>query len=299
MDMGRVFFYSPHPDDETLSMGLAMLHYLTNGFEVHLVSMTSGDAVGSGYFLNGQTPDGTPVVCPTPADHPWTHNPQREGYAEVTTEAVGAARLLEARTALGLMAMVPPIPDSNGNPVPVGTVVHHSGGLHDGFGNPGSGSSTAPPTREGIDAAKAVMLPYIQDYPNSFHYTMSPSDHHKDHASCGMALREIKTENPTLLGTPRFFVSRLYWGNPIGNWPDDLRQAAGATTQNPNGSIGWFVAAGANTPALQDHLRNRVIKAYRAWNPAAGAYGIGYHQVRSQFEANFGPSATVANLWHA
>jgi len=294
MDMGRVFFYSPHPDDETLSMGLAMLHYIANGFEVHLVSMTPGDAVGSGYFLNGQTPTGTPVVCPTPADHPWTHSPEREGYAPLTTEAVGAARLLEARSALGVMAMVPPIPDANGNPITPGTVVHHYGGLHDGFGNPASGSSTADVTREGIDAAKAVMLPFITDYPNSFHYTMSDADHHKDHKACGVALREIKAENPTLLGGPRFFVSRLYWATsqPDGKYQQDLLDAA-------NGTLAWFNAYGSHYTAYVDHLRNRVIKAYRAWAPAAGAYGIGYHQVRSQFEANFGVNASVANLWHA
>ena len=291
--MARVFFYSPHPDDEVLSMGLAMLHYIGNGFTTNLVSMTSGDAVGSAYFLNGKNPAGAAVVCPTPADHPWTHNPEREGYPQVTTEMVGAARLLEARTALGLMAMVPPINDSTGNPITPGPVTHHVGGLHDGFGAPGQGSSTAPVTREGIDAAKAVIFPFVRDNPNSFHITMSPADHHHDHAACGIALREIKAENPTMLGTPLFFVSRLYWAisQPDGKYQQDLLDEADGTLQ-------WFSYYGANYTSYVNHLRNRVIKAYRAWNPAAGAYGIGYHQVRSQFEANFGPSASVANLFH-
>ena len=291
--MPRVFFLEPHPDDFLLSMGLAGLHYIGNNFDTHVVSMTSGDAVGSAYFLNGQKPDGTPVPCPTPADHPWTHSPVREGYPEITTEMVGAARLLETRSALGTMAMMPPIDDSNGNPITPGPVFHHVGGLHDGFGAPGEGSSTAPVTREGIDAAKAVILPLIQAYPNSFWYTMSPADHHHDHAACGIALREIKAEYPTLLGQPRFFVSRLYWGTPIGNWGQDLIAAS-------NGTLSWFTAYGSNYTAYVNHLRNKVAGRYRAWNPAAGAYGIGYHQVRSQFEANFGVNVTnVANLWHA
>ena len=108
--MGRVFFYAPHPDDETLSMGLAMLHYIANGFEVHLVSMCDGSADGVANTLNGSA-NGTPIVCSTPADHPYIHSPAREGYpgGPLTAATVGAARILEARSALGAMAMVPPI----------------------------------------------------------------------------------------------------------------------------------------------------------------------------------------------
>jgi LmbE family N-acetylglucosaminyl deacetylase len=202
--MGRVFFYSPHPDDETLSMGLAMLYYIAAGFDVHLVSMNNGGALGVANTLNGAV-NGTPAVCSVPADHPYIHNPAREGYAPLTAQTIGDARILEARAALGAMSMVPPTPGVTG------TVTHHIANLPDFYGNPGSTSSTAPVTAEGIAAAKAVILPFVQDYPNSFHYTMSESDHHPDHAACGHALREIKAENPTLLGAPRFFVSRLYW----------------------------------------------------------------------------------------
>jgi LmbE family N-acetylglucosaminyl deacetylase len=288
IDMGRVFFYSPHPDDETLSMGLAILHYISNGYDVHLVSMTSGGALGIANTLNGT------AACTCPADHPYVHSPVREGYPAHTEETVAAGRILEARSALGAMAMVPPI-----SGITPGTVYHHVGGLLDGFGNPGSGSSTAPVTPEGIAAAKAVMLPFVTDYPNSFHYTMSPADHHKDHAACGLALREIKAENPSLLGTPRFFISRLYWTVVDGLYAADLRAAAGGTPGIPNGSIAWFTASGSRGPVYADWLRDHVIKTYRAWNPAAGSYGMGYHSVAAQFESNFGASASVANLWHA
>lgn len=287
--MGRVFFYAPHPDDETLSMGLAMLHYIANGFEVHLVSMCDGSADGVANTLNGSA-NGTPIVCSTPADHPYIHNPDREGYpgGPLTAATVGAARILEARSALGAMAMVPPL-----TPGVTGTVFHHLGNLPAFYGNPGSTSSTAPPTPEGVASAKSVMLPFITDYPNSFHYTMSPADHHPDHAVCGMALREIKAENPTLFGAPRFFVSRLYWASsqPDGKYQQDLLDEAA-------GTLAWFTAYGSRYNDYCAWLRNQVQKAYRHWNPAAGAYGIGYHQVTSQFVANFGPSASVANLWH-
>jgi LmbE family N-acetylglucosaminyl deacetylase len=296
--MGRVFLYPPHPDDDVLSMGLAFMHYIYSGFETHMVSMTNGDALGVANTLNGSA-NGSPILCTSPADHPYVHNPAREQYEPLTTDAIGVARLDEARSVLGAMAMMAPVTGSNGTPITPGQVFHHYGGLHDGFGAPGQGSSTAPVTREGIDAAKAVMLPFIQDNPNSFHITMSPADHHHDHAACGIALREIKQENPTLLGTPMFMISRLYWTVTNGLYAADLRAAAGGTTGDPNGSIDWFAPfTTANYNLYVAHLRNKVIGRYRTWNPAAGSYGVGYHQVAAQFEANFGAAASVANLFH-
>jgi hypothetical protein len=84
-------------------MGLAILHYIANGFDVHLVSVTSGGALGIANTLNGT------ATCTTPADHPYIHDAEREGYEPHTTDTIAAARILEARSALGAMAMVPPI----------------------------------------------------------------------------------------------------------------------------------------------------------------------------------------------
>lgn len=285
----RIFLYSPHPDDETLSMGLAMVHYLAAGCDVHLVSMNNGGALGVANTLNGLSP------CSTPADHPYTHSPAREGYAPLTVASVAAARILEARAALGAMAMIPP-----STPGVLGSVTHHVVDLPDQYGC-GCSSSTGPVTPEGIAAAKAAILPFVTGYPNSFHYTMSPADHHPDHAACGLALRQIKAENPTLLGTPRFFVSRLYWTVTNDLYAEDLRVAAGGLPgpNGTNGSIAWFNYSGSRYSEYAAWLKGPVQKVFRAWNPAGGAYGIGYHQVTSQFNANFGPSASVANLWHA
>lgn len=298
-DVTRVFFYSPHPDDETLSMGLAMLHYIANGCDVHLVSMCNGEAAGVANTLNGSA-NGTAVVCSTPADHPYIHSPAREGYTALTAADIGDARILEARSTLGAMAMVPPV-----TPGVLGTVTHHVAGLPAEFGDPGSGSSTSPPTPAGIASAKAVIKGYIDAYPNSFHYTMSDADHHHDHAACGIALRQLKNDTVNVIpGTSltyhdalvnaRFFVSRLYWAisQPDGHYQQDLLDAA-------NGTLAWFNYYGSRYTLYCDWLRNQVIKPYRSWNPAAGAFGVGYHQVVSQFTNNFGPSASIANLWHA
>lgn len=306
--MTRVFFYSPHPDDETLSMGLAMLHHISNASDVHLVSVTNGSALGVANVLNGSSSaGGAAVMCSTPSDHPYIHNPQREGYpfpngqTRLSVADIGAARNREARSALAMMGMVPlAVPGVSG------PITHHTENLPGDFAGSTS-SSTSPPTLEGIATAKTIIKHYVDAYPNSFHYTMSETDDHHDHAACGLALRELKNDtvnsppwDPTVtysqaLENARFFVSRLYWAiTPPQNgidYPPDLEAM-------PNKA--WFNYYGNRYSIYVDWLKNYVQEAYRNWSPAEGAYGIGYHQVASQFNLNFGPNVNnVANLWHA
>lgn len=302
--MPRVFLYSPHPDDETLSMGLAALYYIYNGYETHLVSMTNGEAIGVCNTLNGTADGTTPLPCNIAGDHPYAHSPAREGYQPLTVQGIGAARILEARSALGMMASIPGA---------TGTVVHHVVGLPAEFGHPGAGSSTAPVLPEGIAAAKAVIKQFVDDYPNSFHHTMSESDKHHDHAACGYALRELKNDTchkvpwadrtyASALAGSQFFVSRLYWATSQadGKYPAEVLAAAGATAEDPDGSLSWF-PYGAKYRDFCNWMF-KVAAVYRAWNPAAGTYGIGYHQVARQFINCFPPADSAqkqGNLWHA
>lgn len=302
--MTRVFFYSPHPDDETLSMGLAMLYYIANGADVHLVSITNGSAIGVANTLNGSTDTGTAVAC-TISDHPYIHDTQREGYplvapaTRLTANDIGAARNKEARSALAMMAMIPPSVAGT-----VAPVTHHTENLPGDFSG-SSPSSTSPPTPEGIAQVKAIIKGYVDNYPNSFHHTMSETDDHHDHAACGIALRQLKNDtvntvpwDPTrtyasALANARFFVSRLYWATTPPqdgtHYPDDVAAM-------PN--LSWF-PYGTRYSDYVSWLVNRVVPIYRAWSPAEGSYGVGYHQVASQFALNFGPGVSVGNLWHA
>jgi LmbE family N-acetylglucosaminyl deacetylase len=297
--VSRVFFYSPHPDDETLSMGIAMLYYLAAGVETHLVSVTNGSAIGVANTLNGNTEGGTPVAC-TISDHPFIHNPAREGYplvdpaTRLSADDIGAHRNEEARSVLAMMSQIPP------NVAGVNAYIeHHVENLPGDFAGSTS-SSTSPVTQTGIDQAKTIIKRYVDEYPNSFHYTMSETDDHHDHAACGIALRQLKNDNvnhvpwdstltyAAALVNARFFVSKLYWENSYQNGQDVLTMP----------DLKWF-PYGTRYNDYVAWLRNQVIPIYRAWSPAAGAYGIGYHQVASQFNNNFGPAATTANLWHA
>lgn len=287
--MNKAFFYAPHPDDEMLSMGLAIIHYLASGYECHLVSMNNGGALGAANTLNGG-PAGTPAICSLGTEHPYIHSPAAEGYEPLTVPDIAAARILEARSALGAMAMMPP-----NNPAAKGAVVHHVAGLPDGFGGPANGA----PTVEGIAAAKAVMQELIDANPNSSHFTMSESDKHPDHAACGKALRQLKQDavyGPPLVNA-RFFVSRLYWDYDA--YPEVL--AAGKAFDGTQ-TLKWY---GADSNAYLNNkdrycswLRNQVLPVWKAWNPAAGTYAVGYHQVPGQFINNFAPSVSMANLSH-
>lgn len=273
-------------------MGLAMTYYLAAGCEVHLVSMSRGGALGVANTFNGLQ------GCTAPALHPYTHRAALEGYpTEFTVDMVGTARLLEARSALGAMAMIPP-----NSPTARGTVVHHDINLPSDWGCGGCGSSTTPPNEAGIQQAYDVIKELVDTYPNTFFNTMSETDDHHDHAACGIALRRLKNDTTVRpnsggltyaqsLVNARFFVSRLYWATsqPDGQYPADVASMP---------DLKWF-NAGPRLAEFQNWLKNQAQKPYKNWNPAAGAYGIGYHQVATQFEANLGPAASVGNLWHA
>ena len=45
-------FYSPHQDDELLTMGHAIKHYIHSGYEVHVVLLTDGSGSGSIHAVN-------------------------------------------------------------------------------------------------------------------------------------------------------------------------------------------------------------------------------------------------------
>lgn len=272
--MTRVFFFEPHPDDATLSAGLALTSYLAGGCDVHVVGMSRGAVTPSSVKLDGSG------ICGYDG---YTHNAAREGYAVPTADEIGTARVREARSALGAMATVSPSPGA-----PQGTVTYHEGGpdgfLPDGFG----GTYGQPPTADGIAAAKSVIQWYVENYTNTFFFTMSPTDNHPDHAACGQALRDLKndeTHGPALVNA-RFFVSKLYWDYDLN--PDVAAQPG----------LAW-VNAGPRKADCDAVLRNRVIRCFSAWNPAEGSFGIGYHQVVNQFANCFGTSVNIANLWHA
>jgi len=275
----------PHPDDWVLSKCLPVVDGLAKGLDVHLVTMTRGEAGGPlGVFGGDQ-------ICGWHGVH---HNPAREGYTALTAADIAELRIAESRAALGAAGAIMPNPGV----AATGRVFHHVVGLPDGFGGPAG----HPPTDEGVAMAKQAIAELIDQFPNAFYYTMSPSEAyggHPDHAACGIALRQHKLSDKygALLKNARFFVSKRYW---------DPRPAAVAA-EKPT----WYVAGRIykdgvlildRKPEFDALLRKMVVPCYGAWNPvglpAKGSAGVGYHQVHSQFNNCFGPTVTIGNLWH-
>lgn len=293
--------FTPHPDDELLSIW-PYLHYLASGYDVHIVFLTRGEVTAASLRLDGSQ------VCAW-GNHAYTHNPAFEQYAVPTVEEIGLARLRESESAAGAMAMIPP--SIAGQP---GYVFTHDENLGTAYGCDGCGSSTAPWTETGVAKAQEVMRRYVELYPSSILWTMSPTDAHPDHAAAGEALRRLKGRpvmgadgnityvdgDPVLapaLVNSRFFVSKLYWSTPLGSpgsrlgeycgWYPNIYPDNTKTLARINEYTAWIKA--------------KVLSCCTAWNPAQGSFAInGGHSVPSQFANCFGPPPPfiASALWH-
>lgn len=276
------------------------LHLLASGYDVHFVFMSRGGVTAASIKLDGS------AACSLP-DHLYVHNPVQEGYAALTQEEIGLIRLREGFSAVGAMGMITPT-----NPLLPGHVFRHDENLPTQWGN---GTGSGAPTEAGITQAQDIIKRYIDDLPNTFFYTMSPTDDHPDHAACGIALRRLKGDpvrgiagDPVYgpkLGNAMFFSSKLYWGNAT-----TPRHPALALEQNA-----WYpnnypdnTKKLARIAEYSAHLKNKVIKPYlNMWVPAdvdngtaitRGAFAIGGHQVAGQFANAIQTPAEVSALWH-
>lgn len=279
---GNVAFASPHADDETLSGGYPLTWYARAGFNVHALLMSRGPVTAASLKLDGSQP------C---RFHPYTHEPQQEGYELPTEDEIGAARWAEFKAAIYAMTRIAPATAGV-----TGSTFFYEGGLGTNYGCDGCGTSTAPVTRLAVNAARAVLEPWVDSLPPNTHIrTMSPTDDHTDHAAVGIAAYEMWSDSAwhTKMGDLMFIVSRLYWGTATSPRPADVRGEPctwfpSDTGLGPNNSV---------YNAVSDHLRTVVAPSYAQWSPP-GSWAVGEHSVPSQFAANLGPTASVSALWH-
>jgi LmbE family N-acetylglucosaminyl deacetylase len=85
-------FYSPHQDDEVLSMSVDILNHVAAGREVIVVLYTTGKGSFVQDVLNG---NGTSAYWGT------LHNPYLEGYEELTDDDFSVDRNREFQSSLG------------------------------------------------------------------------------------------------------------------------------------------------------------------------------------------------------
>ena len=280
--MAKVFLYIPHPDDETLSMGLAATFYLSLGWEVHFVFMSPGGNTSARW----KVADG--YNC---AEHGYVHHPVQEGYpADLTMDDIGEIRLNEGRSAVGAMGTV-----TGAGQV----VVHQETGLPSTADTGYGGNDYLHPTN--VDVAQEIMAGYVNANDSStWHHTMSDLDRHPDHACLGHALRNLKNDSGYSAKLPgaHFFVSRLYWSTT--NYPDIAAKPGYSWVSSMIKSNNSTLYPTRMTQ-YANVLRNRVAPMYYAWNPAAMSLAIGRHSVNGQFRDNGllpGSTTAIDNKWH-
>lgn len=188
---------------------------------------------------------------------PWWsgfHHPEHEGYAPLTKEQFGEARTQEWMASWAQLGVPPER-------------------LH--FGDGITGLSSSLPDAVSADWAEHVMRHWMDsdaadglEHPGM--YTMHWADPNSDHAHCGAALRGLRQS---------------------GSWYADSRWLTKPEEAAGTGATPYAVPAGllAEVRLMQE----RAAIAYGAWQPAAGAYGIGMHSVSAYF--NTGPLAGAAN----
>lgn len=287
-----------------------MMHLLAWGYQGEFVFATRGEVTPASIRLdpdpNHYSPVGQPV-CPYPK-HGYKHNPDKEHFTLPTVEEIGLARLNEGKSCVGAMSMVPPNPGAV-----TGTANWHDENLGTAFGSSGSGSSTAPTTPEGEAKAEALIRKYVEDYPNSFFYTHSPTDRHPDHSALGKAMRKLKgnpvyngngsftftggdPELAPVLVNAQFFVSKLYWSVPAGQPGSRM----GEYCQWYPGLYGQTLPAFPRRTEYKNFLANQVAQNYLGWNPAQGSFAIGGgHSTYAQmWDCILDPDVTLSALWH-
>lgn len=174
----QVVFYAPHPDDELLSFGVIASEYVALGYEVIFVLLTSGSTSTAIKLINGELSspgNGTRFV------YKGTHNPAVAGYAPLTVEDIGRARVLEFKSSAGELNVSP-------------DRLHTFDLLKD--------------NQLLSDDVIGTMLEVVARYPDAIHWTMSTIDIHPHHRAAGEALRLIA--EGTGLQTA-YTISRTTW----------------------------------------------------------------------------------------
>jgi LmbE family N-acetylglucosaminyl deacetylase len=177
------------------------------------------------------------------------HYPTREGYAPLSLADFGLARTRELVAACAQLG------------VPAERV-------HLGRADQVPASSAELPDAISVDWATQVLRSWAEHFTAEGldqvgHYTMWWNDPQPDHAALGQALRDLHGEHPDWFGDARWLVK-----------PEQATAAGAAAYALP-----------ASLAAQIKLMAKRAGWCYRAWQPAAGAYAIGYQSVAPFFDA--------------
>jgi LmbE family N-acetylglucosaminyl deacetylase len=249
-------FVGAHPDDEILSMGVDIANHVHAGRDVHVLILTRGTASGVLADLNGD------------AISSWwhtRHDPASEGYAPLTRDDLGAARIAETRSALGQLG----VPQAN----------IHEGGLTDG-------QVTAADARSAITEVALTLGPTTSLKGQSFLAAAdyAGGDVNPDHTAIGSALYQMHKAS-VVYGTEPWTDVRYY----------HFWERYGTTALSAAGIVGHFVTPYDGPGGIGARAVEHAIDAFGAWNPVVGSFACGEHSVHSDFDALL---ADRKALWH-
>jgi LmbE family N-acetylglucosaminyl deacetylase len=165
-------YYIPHPDDETLSMGVAIANSIYKGNEVHLILLSQGFDSDTINIINGKE------FCKW---HKKRHNPVKEGYNLLSYYEFGMSRqkeFLNASMDLGV---------SKKN-------IHICNFYKGNFSD--------------MDVKK-IVLKYEKMYPNALHNTTSFYDYNKTHKKIAEILCKLYKYNK--IKYVKFYISPNKW----------------------------------------------------------------------------------------
>ncbi|HEU5110200.1 MAG TPA: PIG-L family deacetylase [Micromonosporaceae bacterium] len=176
-------FVAAHPDDELLSMGVAIAEHVAFGRDVHVLWLTDGGTTSARNAINGTTTSswwGVP------------HDPAAEGYAPLTVQDCAAARIREATNSVRLLA--------TGHPAPI-TV--HRAQLQDG-------AYTQFAAEAAIAAVADLIAPGAPVHLKTHSWLV---DNHPDHLAAGGAAKALNTADPSRYPAVRYYVQSTYWAD--------------------------------------------------------------------------------------
>ncbi|MDQ1290050.1 MAG: hypothetical protein QG622_3616 [Actinomycetota bacterium] len=173
-------FYTPHPDDETLSMGVLIAAATQRGDRVIVVGLSDGRTTGAMRSVDDR------LARPGP----WTTH-------VLTQDGIAAARVGELRRAVADLGVMPE-----------NVFLAHL----DAPGTDGGSTVT-------VAEAQQVMRAFAERFPGATHLTMSfVAERQLDHLDSGVALKNLRDAG--VVRSARWAVSRLWWtaASPAWSW---------------------------------------------------------------------------------
>jgi LmbE family N-acetylglucosaminyl deacetylase len=177
-------FYTPHPDDETLSMGVLIADDVQRGDRVIVVALTDGRTTGAVRDINARLRA--------------ERSPSAGGQGplrSITADQVAADRIRELDRATSHLG------------VTAGDVVRAR------LDDPSSDCGAVVTVSEALH----VMRPFAARFPGATHITMSDvAERQQDHLDAGAALHELVADHTVT--SAAWTVSRLWWQLPSPTW---------------------------------------------------------------------------------